>query len=191
VGTTGGRPLIALIWIGCVVQTPATTEPRLVPARARASTKTTRVNVARCPKAQSRMRHIAGASAIHSAEPVSTAGALVLVANDAPVDRFPNSRFTVLPRRLSRADTSSPGRMASGISTGGAGKSWYQAEYHGVPPAVQPANVPSCSSARYVRSAPPRPTQKAAELSGRLQTMRGWTQLPETAENARPPARTT
>jgi hypothetical protein len=78
-----------------------------------------------------------------------------------------------------------------GMSTGVAGKSWYQAEYHGEAPAVQPANVPSCSSARDVRSAPPIPTQKAAELSGRLQTIRGCTQLPETTENARPPARTT
>jgi hypothetical protein len=81
--------------------------------------------------------------------------------------------------------------MTTGMSTGLAGKSWYQAEYHGEAPPVQPAVVPSCSSARDARSAPPMPTQKAAELSGRLQTMRGWTQLPETAENARSSARTT
>jgi hypothetical protein len=41
--------------------------------------------------------------------------------------------------------------------------------------------VPTCSRPRESTFTPPSPTQKAAELSGRLQTTRGCTQRARTA----------
>ena len=130
-GTTRRARLRGDISIGCVVQAAAAIEPCSGPALACAFENTTRAKSASGSGVQSSVKHVAGASAIHSAESRSSDDAITSVANDAPVDRFRNSRSTVLPRRLRRADTRSPGLMTTGMSTGGDGTSWYQAEYHG------------------------------------------------------------
>jgi hypothetical protein len=166
-------------------------EPRSGPTLARAPLNTTRAKSASGSGVQSPVKQVAGASAIHSAEAVSSDGANTVVANDAPVDRFRSSTFTTAWRSLRRADIRSPGLIAMGMSTGAAGTSWYQAECDGSARSEQSADVPTCSSARESCSAPPIPTQNAAELPGRLQTIRGCVQLPLTSVNARPLAWTT
>src|SRR5438034_880096 len=165
-------------------------EPRSGPALARARVNTTRAKSASGRGVQSRVKQVAGASAIHSAEAVSNDAAVTVVANDAPVDRFRSSTLTIRWRRLRRAETRSPGLTAIGMSTGAAGTSWYQAECDGSARSEQSADVPTCSRAREPCSAPPMPTQNATELPGRLQKIRGSVQLPLTSVNARPPERT-
>jgi hypothetical protein len=134
------------------------------------------------------MRQAAGASAIHSAEAVSIVDAVTLVENEVPEVLFLIATVTVFPRRLTFAETMSPGLIAMERSMGGSGNSWYHAECDGNAFPEQSADVPICSRALEARSAPPIPTQKAAELCGRLQTMRGSTHVPRTSVNAFPPA---
>ena len=74
------------------------------------------------------LKHIDGASTIHSAE--SASGDLIQssVEKAAPVETLRSASVTVLPLMATFAEMVSPGRTASGSSTGGAGQSWYQAE---------------------------------------------------------------
>lgn len=148
----------------CAAQALVAIELSGAPALAHACVNVTRAKSASGNGVQSGVKHAAGASAIHSAEPVSTDEARSVVANDAPVDRFRSSTCTASPRRLRRADTRSPGSMTMGMSIGAARTSSYQAECDGNALLEQSADVPICSSALESRSAPPMPTQNAAEL---------------------------
>ena len=73
-------------------------------------------------------KHIDGASTIHSAESVS--GDLIerWVEKLVPVERLRSASVTVLALTATFVEMVSPGRTASGSSTGDAGNSWYQAE---------------------------------------------------------------
>jgi len=137
------------------------------------------------------VKQATGASTIHSALSVSGAGIHLCVEKASPVDTFVNATETIQPLTDTAARSLSPGLIAMGTSTGFAGKSWYQAEYETSPRWEQSPEVPTCSRVCELELAPPRPTQTATELSGRLQTMRGWVQLPSARRNELSPARTT
>jgi hypothetical protein len=91
------------------------------------SAKTTRPNTASGSWVHV-VKHADGASTIHSAESVSGDRIRDSVENDAPVVTSPSSTVTALASTATLAATVSPGRIVNGNSTGGAGKSWYQAE---------------------------------------------------------------
>ena len=74
------------------------------------------------------MKHADGASRIHSAESVSGDRIWSSVENDASVVKSRSWTVTAFALTATLAAILSPGRIVNGNSTGGAGKSWYQAE---------------------------------------------------------------
>jgi hypothetical protein len=132
--------------------------------------------------------HCAGASAIHSADEVSSALGVRVLVNVAPVVASASVRVTWLPATLTSALTVSPGEIVIGMATDAAGISSYQAEYLGVP-ATQSELVPICSSPFDEDEAPPRPTQKLESFVARAaQVTAGCTHVPFTSENVCPEA---
>jgi hypothetical protein len=91
------------------------------------------------------VRQAAGASTIHSAVSVSGAGVHLCVENVSPLETFAIVTETVQPSIDTAARSLSPGLTRIGTSTGGAGKSWYQAEYETSPRWEQSPEVPTCS----------------------------------------------
>ena len=125
-----------------------------------------------------------GASAIHSAEPVSTRGAVSVRANAVPRVRSAIRRRTRCPLTVTLAEMRSPGRTVIRIVRDGAGTSSSQAIDRSRPLVVQSASVPICSSARELALSPPMPTQNAENVGtpGVHETF-GWTQEPLTCRN--------
>ena len=110
--------------------------------------------------------HCAGASAIHSADEVSSEVAVTVFVNVEPLVASARVRVTWVPATVTSAFIVSPGEIVIGMAIDGAGINSYQAAYFGVPE-TQSEFVPICSRPVEDDVAPPMPTQKLESFVAR------------------------